>query len=190
MLYHTDWFADIQKSLHPWDKSHLIIVQKWKLFSCVWLFATPMDYKYHGILQVRILQWVAIPFSRVSSQPRDWTQVSRIAGRFFTNWAIVYIKLFMYCWICFANILLKMYVFLFILILVCNFFLWYHIKSNTLEIRGKRRKQLILLKIFMYENPSAVRILNGEILKVSILRLDIIQGYLLTIILFNITLKC
>ena len=38
----------------------------------------------HGILQVRILEWVAIPFSRGYSQPRDQTQVSRIAGRFFT----------------------------------------------------------------------------------------------------------
>ena len=35
----------------------------------------------------RILEWVAIPFSRGSSQPRDWTQVSRIEGRFFTSWA-------------------------------------------------------------------------------------------------------
>ena len=35
----------------------------------------------------RILEWVAFPFSRASSQPRDWTQVSRIAGRFFTSWA-------------------------------------------------------------------------------------------------------
>ena len=38
----------------------------------------------HGILQERILEWVAIPFSRGSSQPRDQTQVSCIAGRFFT----------------------------------------------------------------------------------------------------------
>ena len=34
----------------------------------------------HGILQTRILQWVAMPFSRGSSQPRDRTQVSRVAG--------------------------------------------------------------------------------------------------------------
>ena len=39
-----------------------------------------MDYTVRGILQVRILEWVAFPFSRGSSQPRDWTQVSRIAG--------------------------------------------------------------------------------------------------------------
>ena len=37
-----------------------------------------------GILQARILELVAVPFSRGSSQPRDWTQVSHIAGRFFT----------------------------------------------------------------------------------------------------------
>ena len=41
----------------------------------------------HGILQKRILEWVAIPFSRGSSQPKDLTQVSCIAGRFFTIWA-------------------------------------------------------------------------------------------------------
>ena len=38
----------------------------------------------HGILQARILEWVAISFSRGSSRPRDRTQVSRIAGRRFT----------------------------------------------------------------------------------------------------------
>ena len=40
-----------------------------------------------GILQARILEWVAMPSSRGSSQPRDWTQVSCVAGRFFTIWA-------------------------------------------------------------------------------------------------------
>ena len=50
-------------------------------------FCDPMDYTVHGILQARILEWVAFPFSRGSSQPRDRTQVSCIAGRFFTIWA-------------------------------------------------------------------------------------------------------
>ena len=45
----------------------------------------PMDYIVHGILQARILEWVAFPFSRGSSQPRDRIQVFCIAGRFFTN---------------------------------------------------------------------------------------------------------
>ena len=49
----------------------------------VWLFATP----WTRILQARILEWVAFSFSRGSSQPRDWIQVSHITGRFFTSWA-------------------------------------------------------------------------------------------------------
>ena len=47
----------------------------------------PMDYTAHGVLQARILEWVAFPFSRESSQPRDRTQVSHIVGRFFPSWA-------------------------------------------------------------------------------------------------------
>ena len=45
----------------------------------------PMDYTFHGILQVRILEWVVFPFSMGYSQPRDRTQVSLIAGGFFTS---------------------------------------------------------------------------------------------------------
>ena len=41
----------------------------------------------HGIFQARILEWVAISFSRGSSWPRDWTRVSHIVGRHFTVWA-------------------------------------------------------------------------------------------------------
>ena len=55
-------------------------------------FCDPMDYTVHGILQARVLEWVAFPFSRGSFHPRDWTQVSRIAGRFFTSWALVFLK--------------------------------------------------------------------------------------------------
>ena len=52
----------------------------------------PMDcshpgFSVYGILQARILEWVAVPFSRGSALPRDWTGVSCIAGRFFTSWA-------------------------------------------------------------------------------------------------------
>ena len=45
----------------------------------------PMDYTVRGILQAGILEWVAFLFSRGSSQPRDRTQFSHIAGRFFTR---------------------------------------------------------------------------------------------------------
>ena len=48
---------------------------------------SPMNYTVHGILQARILEWVAIPFSRGTPQPRDHTQVSHIAGGFSTSWA-------------------------------------------------------------------------------------------------------
>ena len=41
----------------------------------------------HGILQASILEWVAISFSRGFSRPRDWTQISCIAGRCFNLWA-------------------------------------------------------------------------------------------------------
>ena len=54
--------------------------------SCLTLY-NPVNYTVHGILQASILEWVAFPFSRGSSQPRDWTQVSCIAGGFFTSWA-------------------------------------------------------------------------------------------------------
>ena len=43
----------------------------------------PVD-SVHGILQVNILEWIAMPSSRGSSQPRDQTQVSHTAGGFFT----------------------------------------------------------------------------------------------------------
>ena len=58
--------------------------------SCLTLW-DPMDYSppgsVHGILQAKILKWVAIPFSRGFSRPRDQTRVSCITGRFFTSQA-------------------------------------------------------------------------------------------------------
>ena len=58
----------------------------WKSLSHVWLFwphglYSPSSSSVHGILQARILEWVAIPFSRGSSWPRDRTWVSHLAGR-------------------------------------------------------------------------------------------------------------
>ena len=41
----------------------------------------------HGVFQARVLEWVAISFTRGSSWPREWTQVFRLAGRRFTVWA-------------------------------------------------------------------------------------------------------
>ena len=47
----------------------------------------PMNYSVRGILQARLLERVAVPFSKGLSQSRDRTQVSHIAGGFFTSWA-------------------------------------------------------------------------------------------------------
>ena len=64
-----------------------------KLLCCVRLFATPrtvcspQGFSVHGILQARILEWIAISFSRGSSQSRNQTRVSCIAGRRFNLWA-------------------------------------------------------------------------------------------------------
>ena len=66
----------------------------WKLWinvkvaqSCLPLW-DPVECTVHGILCTRILEWVAIPFSRGSSQRRDWTWVSCAAGKFFIIWAL------------------------------------------------------------------------------------------------------
>ena len=64
--------------------------------SCLTL-RDPMGYTDHGILRARILEWLAFPFCRGSSQPRDQTQVSHVAGGFFTSWATkeaIWIKLY------------------------------------------------------------------------------------------------
>ena len=77
-------------SIHQWMFTWDVSV-----FSCVQLFWDPMNwsllgFSVHGISQTRILEWVAISNSRGSSWPRNWTQPSRIAGRFFTVWATRY----------------------------------------------------------------------------------------------------
>ena len=61
--------------------------------SCLTL-CDPMGHTVHGILQARILKWVAFPFSRASSWPRNQTRVFCIAGRFFTNWGMREAQLF------------------------------------------------------------------------------------------------
>ena len=74
----------------------MVLYRWWKLKDCkvkvklarlCLTVCNPMDCIVYGILQASLLEWVAFPFSRGSSQTRDWTQVSRIAGRFFTSWA-------------------------------------------------------------------------------------------------------
>ena len=66
---------------------------------------SPPASSVHGILQARILQWGAIPFSGGSFQPWDWTWVSCIAGRFFTVWATTEHVRHSNCWKSYPRIL-------------------------------------------------------------------------------------
>ena len=66
--------------------SKLQEIVKVKVALCCLTLCDSMDYTVHGILQARILEWVAFPFSRGFSQPKDRTHVSHIAGGFFTSW--------------------------------------------------------------------------------------------------------
>ena len=64
-----------------------ILYMKMKVTQLCLILCNSMDYAAHGILQARILEWVAFPFSRESSQPGDQTQVFHIADTFFISWA-------------------------------------------------------------------------------------------------------
>ena len=74
---HTQW------NTHGWSCSQSL--------SPVWLFATPVysltGSSVHGIIQARILEWVAFSSSRGSSRPRDWTCMSGIGRRILYHWA-------------------------------------------------------------------------------------------------------
>ena len=64
-----------------------VLVAQLSLILCDPIDCSMLGSSVHGILQARIMEWIAIPFSRGSFLPRDWTQVSSIAGGFFTIWA-------------------------------------------------------------------------------------------------------
>ena len=51
-----------------------------------------LGFSVHGILQARILEWIAISFSRGSSWPRDRTRISHISGRHFNLWATYFLE--------------------------------------------------------------------------------------------------
>ena len=77
----------IQYQVSPNFKSVFLVLMlvKVKVSQSCPILCDPMDYTVHEILQARILEWVAFPFSRGSLQRRDQTQVSHIAGGFFTS---------------------------------------------------------------------------------------------------------
>ena len=65
-----------------------VLVNQSRPILCDPMGGSPPGSSVHEISQARIMEWVAIPFSRWSFQPRDLTQVSHVAGRFFIIWAI------------------------------------------------------------------------------------------------------
>ena len=71
-----------------WFSLKIVVVLLTKSCPTLWnsLDCSRPDSSVHRILQARILEWVAIPSSRGSSWPRDWTHISCTAGRFFTIW--------------------------------------------------------------------------------------------------------
>ena len=87
-LYHITFLSGIQAPLFIRPESPLQSPQPQSgLTLCKAMHYSLPGYSVHGILQARILEQVAVPFSRGSTQPRARTPVSCITGRFFTIWA-------------------------------------------------------------------------------------------------------
>ena len=95
---HSCQILQVRKSLSNWRGENYKSQVCFTLCVCVCMLVTkshslwshelnPARLLCHGIVQARILEWVASSFSKGSSQPRDWTQVSHTVGRFFTIWA-------------------------------------------------------------------------------------------------------
>ena len=89
---HATWVCLLLLFQSTWQRSDGLRLLLFSHLSLVWLFATLWTVaspgsSVHGILQARILEWVAISFSRASSWLRGRTWVSCIAGRLFTSWA-------------------------------------------------------------------------------------------------------
>ena len=84
------WCNSLSFEVFPFSNKQLANRCRWKVkvAQSSPTLCNPTGHTVHGILQARILEWVAFPFSRGSSQTRDWTQISHIAGWFFTKWAI------------------------------------------------------------------------------------------------------
>ena len=89
-IYRPRKYQDIQ--IHTYIYIYIYIYMKVKVAQSCPTLCDPLNYTIpgsfvHGILQARILEWIAVPFFREFSQPRDQTQVSLIAGGFFIIWA-------------------------------------------------------------------------------------------------------
>ena len=77
------WVLTVNDPNLPWNCVHVLVIQSCPTL-CDSMDCSPPGSSVYGISQARLLEWVAVSFSRESSGPRDWTQVSCIAGKFFT----------------------------------------------------------------------------------------------------------
>ena len=85
-MYPFFWYHNVLLLSCPWPSRNLMHVcaESPRLSPTL---CDPPGSTVHGIVQTRILQWVAILFSRGSSQPRDWTRISRIGRQILYHWA-------------------------------------------------------------------------------------------------------
>ena len=82
----------ISSSFSSFFKKKLLLVAQSCPTFCDPMDCSPPSFSVHGILQARMLEWVASPFSRGSSWPRDRIQVSHIVGGFFTIWTMLFLQ--------------------------------------------------------------------------------------------------
>ena len=137
-------------------KSEVLVTQsRPSLCNCV--DCSPPGLPVHGILQVRILEWIVTSFSRGSSRPRDRTWVSCITGRFFTIWAPwealnfanLYVKIFTLCPVlyCFLEEMFQKY---FVRKNLCRFFeRWQSDYHQNVEVEKE-----VILAFFSWHRMS------------------------------------
>ena len=89
LMYCWIWFANLlfRKVAFIFIRDVYVLVVQWYFTLCNSIDYSAPSSSVHAILQAKILEWVGISYSRASSQPRNWTWVSCIVGRFFTIWA-------------------------------------------------------------------------------------------------------
>ena len=82
-----DLYYFLQLCVNLYEEVKVLVAQLCPTL-CDPVVCSPLSSSVHGILQARILEWVAISFYRASFWPREWTQITCTSGKFFTVWAI------------------------------------------------------------------------------------------------------
>ena len=126
----------------------------------------PIDYTVHGILQARILEWVAFPFSRGSSKPRDRTQVSYIAGGFFTRWAtreaLSFQRDMQILWEAHLKELINLFIIYTFINYLPAFYYWARFMKIVVKKKTELVSSLIKLIIVWWRHRNKRKILNHQ----------------------------